>query len=148
VINKAVQFRGMDYVDEIAPGVGLTRDLVHSAYSVTVRWNADGWDDLSDLSGRNYVHRMDQSGADPATTDWVMHDIMQDAYYKVSTDDAFASYTLLRVDPSDGAAWVDPDTEEVSLEQTVDTELDPECARLGGREIDCRIRKVDSASHH
>jgi uncharacterized delta-60 repeat protein len=53
---------------------------------------------------------------------------MQDAYYKVSTDDAFASYTLLRVDPSDGAAWVDPDTEEVSLEQTVDTELDPECA--------------------
>jgi hypothetical protein len=126
--RSAVQFRGMDYVDEIVPGVGLTRDLTRPAYSVTVRWNADGWEDLSDLSGRNYVHRMDQSGADPGTTDWVMHDIMQDAYYKVSTDDDFASYTLLRVDPSDGAAWVDPFTEAVSLEQTVDTELAPEYA--------------------
>ncbi|MEY3664788.1 MAG: hypothetical protein RLZZ153_970, partial [Pseudomonadota bacterium] len=120
--NNNVQFRGMDYVDQIADGVGLTRDLVRPAYSVTVGWNADGWDDLNNLSGRNYVHRMDQATDDySAVTQWVMHDILQEAYYKVSTSDNFQTYTLLRVDPSDGADWVDPDTDNVAQEQMVDT---------------------------
>ncbi|MEI7782973.1 MAG: Ig-like domain-containing protein [Betaproteobacteria bacterium] len=114
------QFRGMDYVDVIDTGVGLTRDLVKPPYSVTVEWNSDGWDTLTDLAGRSYVHTMGQATDNNFVgTRWVMHDILQDAYYKVSINKDFASYMLLRIDPSSGSAWVNPETEIASEEQMV-----------------------------
>ena len=71
-------YRGMDYTDVIAEGVGFSRGIVHEGFAVTAEWNSDGWDNLDQVAQRAYDIDI------PNNFDaLVMHDIFADRYYKL-----------------------------------------------------------------
>ena len=71
-------YRGMDYTDVIAPGVGFSRGIKNPGFAVTLEWNTDGWDNLGQVAQRAYDIEI------PNNFDaLVMHDIFADRYYKL-----------------------------------------------------------------
>jgi hypothetical protein len=71
-------YRGMDYTDVIAPGVGFSRGVMYAGFAVSAQWNTDGWDNLGQVANRAYDIEM------PYDRDsLVMHDIFADRYYKL-----------------------------------------------------------------
>jgi hypothetical protein len=74
-------------VDHIAEGVVVTRDQQHPIDSSTIRWNADGWNDLEDLGNRDFFAHMEDAvdsrlGRVVLDREWIMHDLASDVYYK------------------------------------------------------------------
>lgn len=103
-------------LDTLPNGVQLIRSWGGSLQaSPTVAWNAQGWDDLTDVSSRAYTTSMasvsvdDGLGDHVLSTEWVMHDKVNDTYYKVDITDwtqggdggGFA-YQRSLINPSDG----------------------------------------------
>jgi hypothetical protein len=88
-------YRGMDYTDVIAPGVGFSRGLNEPGFAVMAEWNADGWgNDLTDVATRNYTTNMalavmldpdnyDNLGGVVLDRQWLMHDLVHDTYYQI-----------------------------------------------------------------
>ena len=86
-------YRGMDYTDVIAPGVGFSRGLIHEGFAVTAEWNTDGWGgDLDQVAQRAYDIRVPYN-QDTA----VMHDIFEDRYYGFFFDTQGGRYVRMEI---------------------------------------------------
>jgi hypothetical protein len=88
-----------DVVDYIDTGLSLTRGLQGMLYNTSLQtsansdgpdgteWNTDGWDDLSDITERTYTDLNEvlgwwQVGEEITNAELVMHDTINDKYYK------------------------------------------------------------------
>lgn len=100
-LSAPVQFRKNNYtsaVDDIAPGVQITRGNAQGLYNpleeggwngdgpTYTEWNADGWNDLADVTARGYSTWNSVAGGYPPgliNQQLVMHDTLNDQYYTV-----------------------------------------------------------------
>ncbi len=111
--------------DVLDSGVVLTRYWGGPLQGVpTLAWNAEGWDDLTDLATRQYSTSMSTVPGDEGyanignrvlLNDWVMHDLVNDTYYKVHFTDwsqngsgGGVAYVRTQVDAVTGAAIGEP----------------------------------------
>jgi len=99
--NVSIDYQPVQIFDEISPGLTLTRDLNQGIYNSAVEleydnstylsplgteWNSDGWGDLTGIGTRSYVTWRqalnNQVGNNIVASELVMHDIVNDKYYK------------------------------------------------------------------
>jgi len=70
-------YRGMDYTDVIAPGVGFSRGVIYGGFAVTAQWNTEGLDNLEHVAQRPYVIWLPKILDAVATND--LSDYLEDA---------------------------------------------------------------------
>jgi hypothetical protein len=99
--SVSIDYQPEQIFDEIRPGLTLTRDNVQGIYNSAVEpeydnstylsplgteWNSDGWGDLTGIGTRSYVTWRqalnNQVGNNIVASELVMHDIVNDKYYK------------------------------------------------------------------
>lgn len=126
----------VDYIDD---GLAITRGIQAGIYNAAVEeeynrdtdlsplnteWNADGWEDLSDITERTYTTwrtAVNQNPTESIGAELIMHDTVNDKYYGIKflswqqgmdpggpTGGGF-SYTRQLIDPNAGKGILFPD---------------------------------------